>query len=290
MNYFFKFFPTSIQRLHAVALAFLVLLPWSAMALEVGMLHWKPMPGLASFAVIDLNGTGPIDPHTIRVSIATQEAYAAAGLTYHPGLANVKVSAQAGGKNSTVLRLDHLPPNVPALDLLMVVSHRTSLSLAQYRLDLRPDSHDVGPSPLGTHYAAAPTVTTVAKPTRPLPASPAGDDPALVAARTAVLAWAQAWSQRQVDTYINAYTPDYAGAKAKGNRPSWVKQRRSHIEARKTISVELKNMALTRQDDTVTVTFEQRYRSDGPSDRVRKRLVLVSVNGRWLIQRETTLH
>lgn len=289
MYNFLKFLWASAKRPRAAALACLTLVPWSAMALEVGMLHWKPMPGLASFAIIDLSETGPIDPNAIRVSIATQEAYAAAGLTYPPGLANAKVNAQAGNKNSTVLRLDHLPPNITALDLLLVVSHRTSLSLAQYRLDLRPDPHDVGPSPLGTHYAAAPPVKAVAKPIRPLPTGPVGNDPAMVAAHTAVLAWAQAWSERQVDTYINAYTPDYAGTQAKGNRQTWIQQRRSHIEARKTISVELKNMALTHQDDTVTAAFEQRYRSDGPNDRVRKRLVLISVSGRWLIQRETTL-
>jgi Tfp pilus assembly protein FimV len=265
--------------------------PWGAKALEVGTLHWKPVPGQAPVAEIELSDKSPIEPGAIRVSIATREAYGVAGLTYHPGLADAQISAQTGAGGRTVLRLVHMPLNTPDLDLLLVVSNRAQLFVAEYRIKPQSGAYDVPFSPVGTHQAALlPTHTKMeaSKPLRGAKPLPAND--ATAAARDAVIAWAQAWSQRDVAAYIGAYTADFTGTPAKGTHSSWVEQRRTRILARKRISVELADLQLVRQGDTVTATFEQRYRSDGPVDRLRKRLVLVPVNGRWLIQFEVALN
>lgn len=276
---------------HGIAAICMAMAPWNATALEVGTLHWKPSAGQAPFAEIELSDKSPIDPGAIRVSIATREAYGVAELTYHPGLAETQISAQAGTGGRTVLRLTHIPLNAPDLDLLIVVSNRAQLSLAEYRIKPLSGAHDVPFSPVGTHQAALLATRKNVEPPKPLrAANPLPTNDATVAARDAVIAWAQAWSQRDVQAYLGAYTPDFAGTPAKGTHLSWVEQRRTRILARKRISVELADLQLVRQGDTVTATFEQRYRSDGPVDHLRKRMVLVPVNGRWLIQFEAALN
>lgn len=282
---FFK--PARITR-KAVAIC-LALAPWAAMALDMGTLHWKPATGVAPFAEIDLNDQNPIDVSTIRVSVATREAYGVAGLTYHPGLASTRISAQAMGAGRVALRLEQLPLNVPALDLLVVLNNRDKLILSEYRINPQLGPHDVAPAPVGTRQAALARQADGKKTTSPVSSTPTQTEDSMTTPRTAVLAWAQAWSRRDVDAYIGAYTPDYAGPKAKSTHQAWVDERRKRIASRKEISVKLSKLQLKRQGDTVTVTFVQSYRSDGPTDRMRKQLVLVQSDGRWLIQNEIPL-
>ena len=285
-NLFFT--PARITR--TVGTVCLALVPWAAMALDIGTLHWKPTSGVAPFAEIDLIDKTPIDLSALRVSVATREAYSAAGLTYHPGLASARISAHALGAGRVVLRLTQLPLNVPALDLLVVVNNRDKLSLSEYRFDLQLGPHDVAPNPVGTRQAALARQAADTKSAPPVSAAASLAPTEETAARSAVLAWAQVWSRRDVDAYIGAYTPDYAGPKAKGSHQAWVDERRTRIASRKDIAVEVSKLQLKRQGDTVTATFVQRYRSDGPTDRMRKQLVLVQSNGRWLIQREIPLN
>jgi ketosteroid isomerase-like protein len=262
--------------------------PQFAFALDIGTLHWKAVSGQAPSVIVELNDKTTIDTAVIKARIAPREAYAAAGLTYDPGLATVELVPQIGPDGHAVLRLDRLPANAQTLDLLIVVNNHVSLKLAEYRIDLRLESGDVPPSPAGTlqfkSRAAGP-----AKPENPAPVKQIKLDDAAESVRSAVQAWAEAWSRRDVDAYLAAYTPDYAGAEAKGSRQAWVEQRRERILARNKISVVLKNLRVERCGDTFVVDFEQRYQSDGPADRVRKRLTLVSDNGRWLIKREVAL-
>lgn len=272
--------------------ATLSLSAWSAMALTVGVLHWKTTPGQPPVAEIDLSDKNPIDPGSIRVSIATPAAYSVAGLSYFAGLADALITAQAtasgvagavGATGHPVLRLERLPPSTPPFDLLIVVSDRVALTLTEYRID-RPDlTHDVPPSRVGTRAAM---LASGAKPRSPLTPGVQALQDAEGPARAALLAWAQAWSQRDATAYLAAYTTDYAGNPAQASHQVWADQRRERIEARTHISVELKKLELARHGDTVTANFVQRYTSDGPSDRLRKRVVLVQKNGRWLIQNE----
>ncbi len=277
----------------------LVLVSWTAQALNVGTLHLRPVAGQSPVADIELSDKEPINPDAIRVSVATPEAYRVAGLIYHPGLTQALISAQAGVGGQTVLRLERLPLKVPAVDLLIVVSNPATMVLAEYHVDLQAGPLDIAPSPVGTRQAAlarqaetagSPASASDAPKQTPPPALPVqpAQDPALEATRSALLAWAQAWSNRDVDSYLAAYTPGYAGVPPTTHQ-AWATQRRERIEVRKYISVELSKLQLARQGDAVTATFDQRYQSDGPTDHMRKRVVLVWVNGRWLIQSETAL-
>lgn len=289
--------------------ACLALAPGLASALTLGILHWQARPGQPPVAEIALMDTSPITPAAMRVSIATPAAYNVAGLTYTPGLADVLISAQAAAPVATgvagraTLRLERLPPNPAALDLLIVASNYAELTLTEYRIDPRLGTHDVAPSPVGTRHAALARAASTASATSAANsalAANAGKQPPAVGgaqslqdaqsqARAALLAWAQAWSERDVAAYLAAYATNFAGNPALASHQAWADQRRARIEARTRIQVDLKNLVLTRRGDTVTATFVQKFSSDGPSDILRKRVVLVQQNGRWLIQNELVL-
>jgi hypothetical protein len=265
-------------------------LPWAAQAIDLGTLHWKVQAGQAAYAEIELRDKGPITIQTVRAALASREAYAAAGLTYQPGFISLRTSILPDKDGQALLKIDQLPQDVESLDLLVVVNDRLAVTLAEYRIDTRRGSHDLASSPAGTLQlkTRATAVSKQAKnatSTTP-PTAQANQDE--TGARNALQAWAQAWSQRNVDAYVAAYTSDFSGAQTTTHE-TWLEQRRSRILARNNIAVELSNIRLEHKGKTFVATFDQRYRSDGLSDRMRKQVVLVQDKGHWLIQRETAL-
>jgi outer membrane protein assembly factor BamE len=100
-----------------------------------------------------------------------------------------------------------------------------------------------------------------------------------------VQAWSAAWSAKNVNGYLAAYTPDY---KPQGmSRKAWEKQRLERISKPKVIEVGLSEASASMQDDShATVTFMQRYRSDSHHDEVGKTLRMVKLEGKWLIAEE----
>lgn len=264
-------------------------LPWAAQAIDLGTLHWKALAGQAAYAEIELRDKGPITIQAVRATLASREAYAAAGLTYQAGFVSLRTSIQSDKDGQALLKIDQLPQDVESLDLLVVVNDRLAVTLAEYRIDTRRGSHDLASSPAGTLQLKT-RVTAASKPAKSTasttpPAAPANQDE--TAARNALQAWAQAWSQRNVDAYVAAYTSDFSVAQT--THETWLEQRRNRILARNNIAVELSNIRLERKGETFVATFDQRYRSDGLSDRMRKQVVLIQDKGHWLIQRETAL-
>jgi hypothetical protein len=54
--------------------------------------------------------------------------------------------------------------------------------------------------------------------------------------RNAVLAWAKAWSQKDMTRYLGAYASSFTPDKM--SRPKWESDRRARIVSKKTISVQ----------------------------------------------------
>lgn len=100
-----------------------------------------------------------------------------------------------------------------------------------------------------------------------------------------VQAWSAAWSAKNVNGYLAAYTPDY---KPQGmSRKAWEKQRLESISKPKVIEVELSEVSVSVQDDShASASFTQRYRSDLYRDSTRKTLQLKKVGDVWLIDSE----
>ena len=144
------------------------------------------------------------------------------------------------------------------------------------------------PAPAVVTAKATPTPPPAPRATPPAPPAPVaapatGND--AQEAQAAVQAWASAWSRKDVDAYIAAYTPAFTGGKS---RKSWEDERRARIEGKRSISVTLSDIETRTQGDKAIVQFRQQYNADTLKVSSRKTLELVKVSGRWLIQKEST--
>ena len=137
--------------------------------------------------------------------------------------------------------------------------------------------------------AAAPAPTAATSGTPGLkPDQPASADD-LAEVRSAVLAWADAWSRRDVEGYLRAYVPDYVPPVTRAPTATWAAERRQRIEGRQAITVKVSELRLVRQGPAVIARFVQDYQGDDVRYNLRKQLVLERVDGRWLIRREHVL-
>jgi len=101
-----------------------------------------------------------------------------------------------------------------------------------------------------------------------------------------VLAWASAWSQQKVETYLAFYAQDFKTPSGEA-RSEWEAARRTRISGAKKIEVGVESPKVVFKDDNnATVSFRQAYRSDTFRVSSRKTLVMVRNEGRWVIQEE----
>ncbi len=104
-----------------------------------------------------------------------------------------------------------------------------------------------------------------------------------------VRAWAAAWMAKDYNNYINFYaqtfTPD-GGV----SREDWYQIRRSRIVGRDVINVTIHDLTV-RQDgnDRAFADFRQVYKSSRYNDITQKTLEMIKVNGKWLINRESSV-
>ena len=101
-----------------------------------------------------------------------------------------------------------------------------------------------------------------------------------------VLAWASAWSNQKVETYLTFYAQDFKTPKGEA-RSQWEAARRQRISAPKKIEVAIESprVVLKGENDAV-VNFRQVYRSDSLKVNSNKTLIMVRKEGRWVIQQE----
>lgn len=117
------------------------------------------------------------------------------------------------------------------------------------------------------------------------PRTQEGDQQAVL---QAVLAWADAWSQQKVETYLAFYAQDFKTPKGEG-RPEWEAARRERITSAKKIEVAVESPKVVLKDENnAVVSFKQRYRSDTLKVDSRKTLIMTRTGGRWAIQQERT--
>lgn len=108
------------------------------------------------------------------------------------------------------------------------------------------------------------------------------------AVKAMLVAWAQAWSGKQVDQYLQYYTAEYAPVGM--SHRFWAAQRRQRIKRPQWIRVELENFKLKAIDGQhMVVRLEQKYRADNYSDVTRKEFVVQKVAGQWRISEERGL-
>lgn len=101
----------------------------------------------------------------------------------------------------------------------------------------------------------------------------------------ALQAWATAWSKKNLNTYIAAYTPDYNGGTA---RKMWEQERRNRIQGKRNIEVKLSGIKIEIKGDKALARFTQDYKADSFSETSSKRVDLVRSGNNWLIAKEST--
>ncbi len=104
--------------------------------------------------------------------------------------------------------------------------------------------------------------------------------------KTALLAWANAWSNRDVNKYVDAYRAEYA---THGKTyEDWVAGRRWNFKTKKYIKVALSNISIKPEGNKYRVSFRQAYESDTFQDVVNKEMLFIQQNGTWKIASERT--
>jgi tetratricopeptide (TPR) repeat protein len=224
----------------------------------------------------------------LEMAIRTNPSYA----TAHENLGDVyaKLASQAYSK---ALQLDGSNAAVqPKLGLIR--------DLFAPNLRARPAAAAIAPA-----VAAAPAKPAVTAPVSVAPAAPtAAAKPAAPAApvvppaaptvatagnedevRTAVQAWASAWSRKDMNGYLGAYGKDF---EAPGGRKNWEDERKKRILGKNKISVQLSNLDIKIDGSKAQARFKQAYDADNLSVDSRKTLDLTRVDNRWVIVREST--
>ena len=72
----------------------------------------------------------------------------------------------------------------------------------------------------------------------------------------------------------------------KRNRNAWEADRRSKLQKKGEIRVQINAPAIKAEGEVMSVIFEQRYQSGNYSDAARKQLEWVREAGEWKIRRE----
>lgn len=110
---------------------------------------------------------------------------------------------------------------------------------------------------------------------------------AIKQAETTVLAWAKAWSNQDINEYLNSYSKDYVPASG-GTHKAWEEDRKAKILGKSKISVNLSgiNTSLVDNGNTAIVKFRQNYSAGALQTSTKKTLQLSKFNGKWVIVKE----
>jgi tetratricopeptide (TPR) repeat protein len=212
----------------------------------------------------------------LELSIRTHPSYA----TAYENLGDVytKLASQAYDK---ALQFDS--SNAAAKNKLSLIRDLMSSNPAP-----RAPSASAAASPEPVPPPAAKAATAKVAAARPAekPARPEEGDGAAVL--QTVLAWASAWSNQKVESYLAFYAQDFKTPKGEA-REQWEAARRQRISAPKKIDVaiEFPKVVLKGANDAV-INFRQVYRSDSLKVSSNKTLIMVRRDGRWVIQQERT--
>ena len=208
-----------------------------------------------------------------------------ASLKTHPAYAtawqNLSDLYRALASDAYRKTLDETPHGAAALQKIQLAS------LDQ--LHQAPDSLEQKPPAKPVIKITRSPIAADSKPATPSPDSPAATQPDPDRELEDIIRhWADAWSGKDFDTYIQAYTNDFKGRQI--NHQAWVKHRRSRILRPGRISVKVSNIQVRSRSDTrAIIDFHQAFRSPTYRDKVVKRIGLTRVGDRWLIASERTL-
>ena len=141
----------------------------------------------------------------------------------------------------------------------------------------------VAPAKVVPVAAPATTAAPVAQATIAKPGV-AGDD-AVRSVASRLEAWRMAWESKDANRYLTFYASSFVPADKRA-RSAWEADRRSKLDKKGEIKVQVTAPSIKAEGEVVSVIFEQRYQSGNYSDAARKQLEWVRDGGEWKIRRE----
>jgi hypothetical protein len=103
-----------------------------------------------------------------------------------------------------------------------------------------------------------------------------------------VIGWAQAWSEKDLDTYIDYYSAEHKLDFA--THQDWIEHRKQRILRAGFIKIGVSDFQVRAQTKNLAIVdFQQSFDSHNYSDRVVKRLGLSRINSEWKITDERVL-
>jgi pilus assembly protein FimV len=153
-----------------------------AWAVGLGRLAVQSSLGEAMRAEIELTNLSPEEAASLRVRVASPDAYRAAGVDYTAVLAGMQVLMQRRPDGRTVLRLSSdRAVQEPFVDVILEVSWASGRLVREYTLLFDPPR--VQPAPPAMAAApVAPAIAAAPAPARPQPSAPVAAPPAAPAA------------------------------------------------------------------------------------------------------------
>lgn len=99
------------------------------------------------------------------------------------------------------------------------------------------------------------------------------------------LIWVKAWEGREVNAYLSFYSKNFKDPKK--SRKQWEQERRFILGRSSGITIQVSDVEMKQNDETIEMSFVQEFKSDRVSDMGRKQLVWKNEGNRWKIIKET---
>ncbi|MBV5299057.1 MAG: tetratricopeptide repeat protein [Rhodoferax sp.] len=225
----------------------------------------------------------------LEVAIRTNPSYA----TAHENIGDIyaRLASQAYNK---ALQLDSGNAAVPPKLALIREIFKPNLGAARPAASAAVTTATPAPASKPEPVAVAAVVKPSAPAASPMPpvvaakpAAAAADSGATLAAQAAVEAWAQAWSDKNMASYLGAYSPQFVPPGGQ-TRAAWEKDRHLRITGKSSISVDIADLKLAINGDKAVARFRQSYKANALNVSSRKTLELQKSGSRWLITKEAT--
>ena len=96
--------------------------------------------------------------------------------------------------------------------------------------------------------------------------------------------WRKSWSAKELDAYMDCYSPDFSDGKL--NKEQWRAKKRYLNDKYDFINITIKDVVFTPTDTGMNVSFYQTYESDKYKTSGTKHLQLVNKDSKWKILKE----
>ncbi len=97
--------------------------------------------------------------------------------------------------------------------------------------------------------------------------------------------WIKAWENKDINTYLSFYSENFNPAAY--SHLEWLDSRHQALKTKKNLSINIKNLKITENNETVETNFIQEFNSDKYSDIGIKELVWIKAGSTWKILKET---